>query len=99
MAQETVTIKKTTLLLTISLVVVFAIGLLGGLAISGAFSNGSKTQTGGSGNSGLVKFDIPSFAPYRGSDSAKLYFVEFGDYQCPFCERFFTQTEQQILKD
>ena len=48
---------------------------------------------------GKVNFDIPSFAPFKGSDSAKVNIIEFGDYQCPFCERFFTQAEPQILKD
>jgi protein-disulfide isomerase len=43
-----------------------------------------------------VKFQIPSFAPSRGSDSAQLNIVEFGDYQCPFCEKFFQDVEPQI---
>lgn len=47
----------------------------------------------------IVKVQIPSFAPSKGSDSAQLNIVEFGDYQCPFCERFFQQTEPQILQD
>ena len=47
----------------------------------------------------IVKVQIPSFAPSRGSDSAQLNIVEFGDYQCPFCEKFFQQNEPQILQD
>ena len=47
----------------------------------------------------IMKVQIPSFAPSKGSDSAQLNIVEFGDYQCPFCERFFQQTEPQILQD
>jgi len=46
-----------------------------------------------------VKLQIPSFAPSKGSDSAQLNIVEFGDYQCPFCEKFFKQNEPQILQD
>jgi len=46
-----------------------------------------------------VKLQIPSFAPSRGSDSAQLNIVEFGDYQCPFCGRFFQQSEPQIKQD
>lgn len=46
-----------------------------------------------------VKLQIPSFAPSRGSDSAQLNIVEFGDYQCPFCERFFQQSEPQIKQN
>lgn len=48
---------------------------------------------------GKVKFDIPSYVPFKGADSAKVAVIEFGDYQCPFCERFFQQTEPQIIKD
>jgi protein-disulfide isomerase len=46
-----------------------------------------------------VKFQIPSFVPSRGSDSAQLNIVEFGDYQCPFCEKFFQEIEPQIKQD
>ncbi len=48
---------------------------------------------------GSVNFEIPSFAKFEGSNSATLDVVEFGDYQCPFCEKFFQQTEPPITKD
>ena len=48
---------------------------------------------------GNIKFDVPSFVPYRGSDSATVAVIEFGDYQCPFCERFFSQIEPQLMQD
>ncbi len=37
--------------------------------------------------------------PVKGSPNAKLTIVEFGDYQCPFCGRFFEDVEPQIIKD
>lgn len=49
--------------------------------------------------SGSVNFDIPQFAKFKGSDNAKVSLVEFGDYQCPFCKRFFDQTEPQMMSD
>jgi protein-disulfide isomerase len=48
---------------------------------------------------GSVNFDIPEFAKYRGSDKAQINLVEFGDYQCPFCKRFFDQTEPQLMQE
>ncbi len=48
--------------------------------------------------SGSVNFQVPSYAKFRGDESARMNFVEFGDYQCPFCERFFQQTEPQLMK-
>jgi protein-disulfide isomerase len=56
-------------------------------------------QTGQTGTGTISSLSIPSFAPYRGQASAKINVVEFGDYQCPFCERFFTQTEPQLLQN
>ena len=46
----------------------------------------------------IVKFQIPSFTPSRGADSSQINIVEFGDYQCPFCEKFFQETEPQIMQ-
>lgn len=98
MPNETVTIRKTTLILVVALVIVFALGLIGGLAISGAFSNkGTGNQP--TGNQGPMKFDIPSFAPFEGSNSATINFIEFGDYQCPFCEAYFSQAGPQITQN
>jgi protein-disulfide isomerase len=49
--------------------------------------------------SSSINLEIPSFAKFRGSESAKINMVEFGDYQCPFCEKFFQYTEPQLKKD
>jgi protein-disulfide isomerase len=37
--------------------------------------------------------------PAEGESSAKVTMVEFSDYQCPFCGRFYTQTELQLKKE
>lgn len=48
---------------------------------------------------GSVNFEIPKFAKFQGSESATLDLIEFGDYQCPFCEKFFQQTEPQVTNE
>ncbi len=36
--------------------------------------------------------------PYKGNPNAKIKLVEFSDFECPFCKRFYTSTFKQ-LKD
>jgi protein-disulfide isomerase len=40
-----------------------------------------------------------SNSPSMGAKDAPLAIVEFTDYQCPFCQRFFQQTFQDLKKD
>ncbi len=35
----------------------------------------------------------------KGDANAKVKIVEYGDLRCPFCQRFFTDTEPQIISD
>lgn len=37
--------------------------------------------------------------PALGNKDAKVTIIEFADYRCPFCEKFFTDTESQLKKD
>ena len=39
---------------------------------------------------GPVKITLKSNTPYLGSNSAKVTVVEYADYQCPFCEKWYS---------
>jgi len=71
---------------------------IGGYQVS---SGTTAVTTGGQGGQSQpsVKLEIPSFVPFRGAESAKVSVIEFGDYQCPFCERFFQQVEPQLVQE
>lgn len=46
-----------------------------------------------------VKIDITANDHVLGDAKAKVTVIEFADFRCPFCERFFTQVEASLKKD
>jgi protein-disulfide isomerase len=45
-----------------------------------------------------VNVDVGHLPP-KGNPNAKVKIVAFEDFRCPFCEKFFSDTEPQIIKD
>lgn len=57
-----------------------------------------KSPTQGSEEVALSLFTANA-SPYLGDENAPITLVEFGDYQCFFCNKFFHETEGNILKN
>ena len=57
--------------------------------------NTPKPQTAGN----AMTLFTANASPYLGSEDAPITLIEFGDYQCLFCNKFFHETEASILKN
>lgn len=55
-----------------------------------------NNNQGNTGNTKIPSIDIPADAPVLGDINAEVTIVEFSDYQCPFCRKFYTETLGQI---
>ncbi len=62
------------------------------------YNTGSNTT--GNSNSHSVKTDISADDdPFIGNANAKVTIIEFSDYQCPFCRKFWTESYSQLKVD
>lgn len=75
-----------------------------GLLIAGAvlYSSSPREELPPSAKTANVAQNVPSNLadddPILGDPNAPVTMVEFGDYQCPFCKRFFETTEKEIIE-
>lgn len=78
------------------------IGIIAALAVAGAagllLSNLNSPEEGKDAIAMLLAPSAPGSAAL-GSDSAKTTIVEFGDYRCPHCATFNTETKDRLLAD
>lgn len=93
----------------------FAVGLLyGKVSVYEKGATKAAVQEAAAGDTAQAPQAIPTEGPLtddqwnkvvagaalvKGDKDAKVTVVEFTDYQCPFCERYFTETYTQLEKD
>lgn len=100
-------VTQTQILVTLIVVAAFLIGyllprngsLLGG-STGTAYPNQPTTQQGNATPAPGQKVNVSvGHLPVLGDKNAKVTVIEFADFRCPFCEKFFTDTESSIMRD
>lgn len=106
-SEDTVTFKRSHFY-SVLVVLAFAVGILTGYVVWGRPPVQTQTvvdnQPAAQGPAvtqapQYTRYDIPSDGfPTIGPADAPIVIVEFSDFQCPFCKRFFDETYQQLLE-
>ncbi|MBM3232671.1 DsbA family protein [Candidatus Pacearchaeota archaeon] len=103
MSEETITIKKealwkySTFVLAALLIVMSFMYFNKGISTTGSVMADGKLP--GSDAPPVYAQATVDDDPVVGSKDAKVTIIEFSDYQCPFCRKFWTETYQQLKKD
>jgi protein-disulfide isomerase len=75
------------------------IGIIVVLAIGGIVLITSSNNISSDNQNTILSIDTTKGSPPLGSESAKITLVEFGDYQCPFCQKWNQNTKPLIEKN
>jgi protein-disulfide isomerase len=104
--EETVTFKKSHFY-SVLVVLAFAVGILVGyvawgrdkvVTVAAPAPSGQVAEAPQPTQSPYTRYDIPTDGyPSLGPDDAAITIVEFSDFQCPFCRRFYTDTYHALL--
>jgi protein-disulfide isomerase len=84
----------------VSAIIIAAVIIAGAILLKGTKAPGVAVNPG----TGPVEM-TGDLAPVNGADrtlgskSAKVVLVEYADFQCPFCGKFFTEVNQTVVKD
>ena len=93
--------KESTALLIPAAIVLAGVLVAGAIIYSNRGSGGSPAAAGLAGEEESAKFDfarLPDDDASLGNPAAPVTIVEFGDFQCPFCGRFFMTTEREVIE-
>jgi len=101
--EGTIKIPKKTAYFVVGIILVFIIGFAFGRLTAGPTgavvaggSGGGLPSNGGSGVKISVSVDD---APFFGDENAPITIIEFSDFECPFCARFYSQTLPQLKSE
>jgi len=110
-SEGTITFKRTHFY-SVLVVLAFTVGILVGYVVWGRSSIQTQTPANNqpaaqgpvvqapaaTAPSQFTRYDVPSDGfPSLGPADAPIVIVEFSDFQCPFCKRFYDETYRQLL--
>lgn len=82
----------------IGVIVIFALFLTTGIGSFNSAGNNIKTQNNDNGKF-QMRLLSDNASPILGSKDAPITMVEFGDYQCFYCNKFYHTAEPDIMKN
>ncbi len=104
-SEDTITFKRSHFY-SVLVVLAFAVGILTGYVVwwrspnpgEAVLSNQPVTEAPATQPPQFTRYDVPSGGfPSRGPADAPIVIVEFSDFQCPFCKRFYDETYRQLM--